>query len=157
MLSRTYNDMFEEIQKITALSETVPAEFKNRVFKVLLDSLTSNDVHTPYEEQILSLTDNGVLLKEFINRKNPQSNIERTFLFVFYLEKILKFEKIVIEYIETCYNLTGLEMPKSLSQNLRDIVSRYSYLKSERGGYKIDEEGYELYYKKFKDKNEDMI
>lgn len=153
MSSIKYSELYEEMQKIIRLSDSVPSEFKNRVFQTLLDSLLESERHNPYEEQIITLTKNGDLLREFINKKNPQSNIEKTFLFVYYLERILGLEKVVIDHIESCYSLTGFELPKSISQNLRDIVKKYRYLKSENNGFKISEEGDELYHNKFIDKS----
>ncbi len=71
----------------------------------------------------------GKSLKEFYAEKNPESNIERNTVFVYYLEKILNINDITADHIFTCYKEMGLKIPLNLRQSIFDTASsRYGYL-----------------------------
>lgn len=140
--STPFEEMFNATQKIIELVDKVPSEYKSDVFKALFDSYKQSGFINVYEEELSKLTQNGQILKEFIKEKRPQSNIERSLLFVYYLSKKLKIEEICIEQIEACYKLSGLETPGNLAQNIRDASSfRYGYIKSEKGGFVATDKG----------------
>lgn len=67
-------------------------------------------------------------LKEFFEKNFPNTNIERNTVFVYYLQKTLRRDKITIEHIFTCYKEIGLMIPGNLKQSIVDTSSRYGYL-----------------------------
>lgn len=137
--------MYNKISKIVELVDKVPSNLKDEVFLTLLNAAKSDNANNLYENEIIKLTENGKLLKEFVKQKKPQSNIERTLLFVYYLEKKRGLEVVDAEQIEECYKLAGIDIPGNLSQNLRDTSSsRYKYIKSVRGGFKVTPKGEEF-------------
>lgn len=158
MTNDNYIHYFIEIQKIKNLSEEVPSEFKNKVFKLLFDKLTENESRSPHAERILSLTGNGKMLRDFMEKKHPQTNLDRSFLIVYLLDKIMGIDKITVDCVEACYQILGYEIPKSLYQNMRDLVTRYAYLQSDGGNYRIDEDAGEKYFRqKFREKDDAII
>lgn len=83
---------------------------------------------------------NGVSqsLKDFVNEKKPGSNVQKTAVFVYYLQNILKVEEISIDHIFTCYKTLGYRMPNNLQQNLADTCSsRYGYTSRKDGKYSM--------------------
>ncbi len=142
MKSSAFDDIYNKTLKIIDIVDKVPSEHKNEVFKALFDIARTDKKCDTYLEEINKLTQNGNLLKDFIKNKKPQSNIERTTMFVFYLQKELKMTDICNELIEACYNASGLQLPGNLAQNVRDASSgRYRYIKSDRNGITLTEKG----------------
>lgn len=79
----------------------------------------------------LDLSGKGTIdqsLKNFVAKKNPKTNIQKTTVFLYYLQHILNIEEITIDHIFTCYKNMGYRMPNNLPQNLNDVCgSRYGY------------------------------
>ena len=81
---------------------------------------------------------NGQSLKDFVADKTPSSNIQKTAVFVYYLQHILKVEEVSIDHIFTCYKTLGYRMPINLQQNLSDTCSsRYGYISRTDGKYSM--------------------
>lgn len=77
-------------------------------------------------------------LKDFVGEKNPSSNVQKTAVFVYYLEKIMNIEEITIDHIFTCYKTMGYRVPNNLPQNLTDTCSsRYGYISRKDGKYSM--------------------
>lgn len=77
-------------------------------------------------------------LKEFINEKNPSSNVQKTAAFVYYLETIMNLDEITIDHIFTCYKAMGYRIPQNLPQNITDTCSsRYGYVSRKDGKYSM--------------------
>lgn len=142
MSSNKFNESYEMIEKIIKILDEVPAKSKDDVFKFLFEAAKEggNEKET-CKELILRLSQGKKSLQEYINEVKPNSNIERTLLFVFFLEKI-KVNSITSNYISVCYELASLDEPGNLAQNLRDACStRYGYLENEQSYYKVTERG----------------
>lgn len=137
-----FDEMRKKMLQIIDIVDKVPSGLKEEVFKTLLDTAKLCDSRNAYEEEISKLTDNGQLLKAFIKDKKPQSNIERTLLFVYFLKEKLELDEVCLEEIEACYKLSELDVPGNLAQNLRDTSSsRYGYIKLENGGFVVTNKG----------------
>ncbi len=142
------NDKFEElflkINKIVELIDKIPSEFRSEVFQTLFDAAKEGNIQDMYREEILKLSEHRQSLKEFISVKRPVSNIERSLLFVFYLEE-LGVRNITAKHISACYEISELNPPGNLMQNLRDACSaRYAYLTSEQNYFHTTQKGKEF-------------
>ena len=92
----------------------------------------------------LNLTPNsGTTLQEFIDQKKPKSNVEKTAVFVYYLQNYLHEAGITMDHIFTCYkSITSYKIPENLQQNLTDTASsRYGYLDRKDGKYMMSTRG----------------
>lgn len=137
-----FDDICEKILQIIDIVDKVPSGLKEEVFKTLLEAAKLCDDKNMYAKEIAQLTDNGKLLKAFIKEKKPQSNIERTLLFVYFLKEKLGKDEVCLEEVEACYKLSELDTPGNLAQNLRDTSSsRYGYIKFENGGFIVTDKG----------------
>ena len=77
-------------------------------------------------------------LKDFVGEKNPSSNVQKTAVFVYYLEKFMNVEEITIDHIFTCYKNMGYRVPNNLQQNLTDTCSsKYGYISRKDGKYSM--------------------
>jgi hypothetical protein len=68
----------------------------------------------------LSGTDTVSALKDFYKEKKPASAQECNVVFIYYLKKMLKIDKVGIEHVYTCYKAVGTKVPGRLYQNLLD-------------------------------------
>lgn len=81
-------------------------------------------------------------LNAFVTEKNPLSNIDRSTVFVYYLENLLKVSEVTIDHVYTCYKELGLRVPGNLQQNLTDIASsKNGYLNRKDGKYTMTIKG----------------
>lgn len=73
-------------------------------------------------------------LKNFIEGKKPASNVQRTTLFVYFLQNKLGLSDITIDHIFTCYKNIGVRVPNNLPQNITDACSsRFGFLDRNNG------------------------
>lgn len=73
-------------------------------------------------------------LKEFYNEKSPKTTIEKSTVFIYYMEKIKGINDITIDHVFTCYKHVGERVPANLDQNLRHISSsKYGYIDKTNG------------------------
>lgn len=80
----------------------------------------------------------GKSLKEFVEEKKPSTNIERTPVFIYYLQNTLQITDITIDHVFSCYKDIGVRLPQNLQQNLNDIASsKYGYIEVNGGKYKL--------------------
>ena len=87
----------------------------------------------------------NISLKEFLNAKNPRSNVQITTVIVYYLENILNIDEITINHVFTCYKNAGYRIPNNLVQNLTDSCSsRYGYLTRKNGRFSLSVKGSNL-------------
>lgn len=66
----------------------------------------------------------GSSLRTFFDEKSPNSAMEMTTVFVYYLEKIAHANPITLDHIYTCYKEVGKKVPTALKQNLLDTAHR---------------------------------
>lgn len=86
----------------------------------------------------LDLSGKGVdkSLKDFVAEKKPTTNIERTTVFVYYLQNTLQLTDITIDHIFSCYKDIGVRLPQNMQQNLTDTASsKYGYIQGNDGIY----------------------
>ena len=77
-------------------------------------------------------------LKDFMEEKNPSSNVHKTATFVYYLQMILGIDGITIDHIFTCYKSMNYRIPNNLQQNLTDTSSsKYGYINRKDGKYSL--------------------
>lgn len=75
-------------------------------------------------------------LKDFYEKKSPDTNLKRNAVFAYYLKEILELGKpITIDHIYTCYkSIDALRMPKNIFQSISDAGSRrYGFLDTSDG------------------------
>lgn len=72
----------------------------------------------------LSGTDDIPSLKNFYKDKSPVSAQECNAVFIYYLKKMLKVDKVGIEHVYTCYKAVGAKVPGRLYQSLVDTQNR---------------------------------
>lgn len=79
----------------------------------------------------LDLTSSGGKdsLRDFYNKYETTSNLERNLVFVYYLQNIREIESITINHIFTCYrNIPDLKAPGHLKQSVIDAASKKGWL-----------------------------
>ncbi len=144
MKNEQFDDLYLKISKIVEIVDKVPLEMRDEVFRKLYETAVGQSEEESLVDVILKITENGQLLKEFLISKNPQSNIERTLLFVYFLNK-QGLTAITMKHIAACYELCEITAPKNLQQNLRDNCSaRYQYLKNVQNSYYVTPKGFEF-------------
>lgn len=79
-----------------------------------------NETYQQNASLILWKIDDRVDLKQFYIDKNPSTGYECNVVFVYYLQKIVKTEKITPQDIYTCYKHVERRYPTALRQNLID-------------------------------------
>jgi hypothetical protein len=68
-------------------------------------------------------------LRDFYGKYEVKTNLERTLIFVYYLDQVRGIVGININHIFTCYrNIDGLKIPGHLKQNLLDTSSKKGWL-----------------------------
>ena len=68
-------------------------------------------------------------LRDFCGKYKVKTNLERTLVFVYYLQHKKSIAEININHIFTCYrNIDGLKIPGHLKQNLQDTSSKKGWL-----------------------------
>lgn len=68
-------------------------------------------------------------LRDFYARYEVKTNLERTLVFVYYLQHVRSISNIGIDHVFTCYrNIEGLKIPGHLKQNLLDTSSKKGWL-----------------------------
>lgn len=73
-------------------------------------------------------------LIDFVTEKQPKSNVQKTTVFVYYMQKILNISSITIDHIYTCYKELGVKVSENLDQNLRDCSSsKFGYIDYKSG------------------------
>lgn len=78
----------------------------------------------------------GQSLKDFVSEKKPSTNIERTAVFVYYMQNTLSIPEITMDHVFSCYKDIGVRFPQNLPQNLNDTASsRYGYIENDNGKY----------------------
>jgi hypothetical protein len=79
----------------------------------------------------LDLTSSGGKdsLRDFYNKYETTSNLERNLVFVYYLKNTREIESITINHIFTCYrNIPELKAPGHLKQSVIDAASKKGWL-----------------------------
>ncbi|MEL7655974.1 MAG: hypothetical protein AAGU75_08710 [Bacillota bacterium] len=107
-------------------------------------SRKKGSVKQPQLLKDLDLSGKGVnkSLKDFVNEKKPSSNIERSTVYIYYLQNELQIAEITIDHVFTCYKDTGVKYPQNIIQNLSDISSsKYGYIETTNGKYKMSISG----------------
>lgn len=67
-------------------------------------------------------------LRAFYNEKKPNSGFERNLVFVYFLKKELKIDKVDENMIYTCYKFVNIKVPIALRQNLVDTTYNKKWL-----------------------------
>lgn len=141
MKNEQFDDLYLKISKIVEIVDKVPFEMRDEVFKKLYEIAIGQTEEESSTDVILKLTENGQALKEFLISKNPQSNIERTLLFVYFLSK-QGLTAISMKHIAACYEICEIAAPRNLQQNLRDNCSaRYQYLQNVQNNFYVTQKG----------------
>ena len=84
-------------------------------------------------------------LKQFVESKKPQSNIEFNAVVIYYMQKILNKEKVSIDDVYSCYKDMSRKVPNALKQSLTDTSSsKYGYIAVNNNFYSIPVKGENL-------------
>ncbi|WP_100489196.1 hypothetical protein [Sporolactobacillus pectinivorans] len=88
----------------------------------------------------------GFTLQQFLDQKKPKNNMQKTTIFVYFIENYLNEKEITIDHIYTCYkSIASYKIPENLQQNLTDATgSRYGYLIRKDGKYTVSTIGINL-------------
>lgn len=119
--------------------ESTPLEEKTAPNKKL-NKTRKKIIKQPQLLKGLDLSGNnaGKSLKEFVSDKKPNTNIERTTVFVYYLQNILQSTEITIDHIFSCYKNIGVRLPQNMQQNLNDTASsKYGFIEVNNGKYTV--------------------
>lgn len=101
-------------------------------------SRKKNNNKQPQLIKNLDLSGGGInkSLRDFVAEKKPTTNIERTPVFVYYLQNTLQLTEITIDHIFSCYKDIGVRLPQNMQQNLFDTASsKYGYIEVNNGNY----------------------
>lgn len=141
-----FDDLYSKLSQIMDIAEKVPSEIRSEVFIDLYHAIKDDSKYNLYKDEIARLASEAQSLNTFIFSKHPTSNIERSLLFVCYMEMI-GLKTITSKHISACYELCSINEPGNLPQNLRDACSsRYGYLESiSQNCYRSTNKGRELF------------
>ena len=68
-------------------------------------------------------------LRDFVKKKQPKDNQERSALFVYYLGKVAGIDAITCDHVYTCYkDISGLRVPADLPAQLCVVASRKGWI-----------------------------
>ena len=135
-IDKSLNDESPKVENVESSVQITSSKAKNRKKNVQTTGQLLKD---------LDLSGRGVTnqkLKDFVAQKNPKTNIQKTAVFLYYLQHIMSIEEITIDHIFTCYKNMGYRMPDNLHQNLSDICSsRYGYANRTDGKFSMTVRG----------------
>lgn len=77
---------------------------------------------------------NALSLKDFYNKYDTKTNMERNLLFIYYLKQQLKRENVTIDDIFTCYKEVKARVPKQLYQSLIDTKNNKGWIDTKNTG-----------------------
>ena len=103
--------------EVEAKGQEVKATKRKRVTKV-------GESYKLVPDLNLSGTDDIPSLKDFYKEKNPASAQECNPVFIYYLKKMLKIDKVGIDHVYTCYKAVGAKVPGRLYQSLVNTQNR---------------------------------
>lgn len=142
-----FESLLSAVNKINEVVSRAPVSVQDELYRILLAAYQNDNDSEDIKQRINEETENGKLLKEFLHEKSPNSNIERSLLFVYFLSHKAKNPIINInaEHIQYCYSLCELTPPKNTVQSLRDCSSsRYRFLKWVQNHYEVAPRGLEF-------------
>lgn len=102
-----------------------PRRTKNGVAK------TSNKRKESYQivkDLVLSAKGEKQSLRDFYSGKSPSTAMERSAVFVYYLQKVAGAKNIGVNHIYTCYKDVNEKVPGALRQSLLDTSSRKGWI-----------------------------
>lgn len=128
----SFDDLYNKLENALRLSEQYPETNRDFVLRLLLDKIHEESMSGKASTDQGLSKDKADEIKMFLRKMNPQSNIERTLVFTYYLEEKLKMKAIRTEDIALCYELAEImDKPKNLQQNIHDCSSkRYGYIRT---------------------------
>lgn len=68
--------------------------------------------------------------RDFVEEKNPTSQMEQVTVSVYYLKKILDLENVTADYVYTCLDHADLRIPNDLPQIIRNTASRKGWVET---------------------------
>lgn len=98
--------------------------------KVNAKSKSSSDITGTLLKDLNLMNDGSTeSLRDFFRKYEAKTNLERTLIFVYYLEQLRGISGININHVFTCYrNIDGLKIPGHLKQNIADTSSKKRWL-----------------------------
>ncbi len=103
--------------KVETKGQEAKAEKRKRITK-------GGETYKSVPDLKLSGTDDIPPLKDFYKEKSPTAALECNAVFIYYLKKMLKIDKVGIEHVYTCYKAVGAKIPGRLYQSLADTQKR---------------------------------
>lgn len=125
------------------ISEIAPkdSEKESSVEKKIRKKNSSKEIYQINKDLNLSPKDKA-FLKQLVEFKKPQSNIEFNAVVIYYMQKILNIESISIDDVYSCYKDIGRKVPNALKQSLTDTCSsKYGYIAVNNNSYSISVKG----------------
>lgn len=128
----SFDDLYGKLEIALRLAEQYPETNRDFVLRLFLDKIHEECANSNISKDRTLSIDKAEDIKAFLKKMNPQSNIERTLVFTYYLEEKLHMNAIRAEDIAKCYELAEFaDKPKNLQQNIHDCSSkRYGYIRA---------------------------
>lgn len=127
-LTNLFNQSVGKISNENATSATGHKTLKRSKKRVTEKKEKRSVAGQPKVDRSLDLSGNETVpsLKNYLERYQPKTNVERNLVFVSYLEEQIELDSITIDHVWTCYYYSDLKFPGNLKQSLYDT----SFVKS---------------------------
>ncbi len=140
-----YEYLKVQTEQLTEMLKSIPPSCQEEVFLTLFRALKNSKQEQSVEDEIRNHTNDGKDLLDAISSKEPSSNLDRTLVFAYVMDKS-GIKKISMKHVECCYSICDLKVPGNLVQNLRDASgSRYRYLDFVQDHYEITKRGIDIF------------
>lgn len=117
-----------QAQQSSAAKQSAKPKKKTNPSKPKTKSSSSNS-GTLLKALDLTASDGAESLRDFYNKYEASSNLERNLVFVYYLQNLKEIESININHVFTCYrNIPDLKAPGNLKQSIFDTGFKKGWL-----------------------------
>lgn len=132
-VEKLYNDYKEQLTKKSSPRKKNGNTTKSLGGKSSTPKGKSSSSDEPKIVDDLNLTggEGKKSLRQFYTEYEPSTNYERSLLFIYYLDQILKLKPLTVDAIFTCYNnIPKLKKPAALNQSMIELKGSKGWLKS---------------------------
>lgn len=140
-VKKVYNDHKDKLDNLKSIPKTSPTTTKgfsdskkdmvSKPPKNISRSKRKKSNGTPSLNKDLHLEkgDRESSLKDYYDKMNPTTNLEKNLIFVSYLEDVADMENIGLNQIYTCYRSVDTKIPTAFKQSIADTSSKkYGWL-----------------------------
>jgi hypothetical protein len=115
------------VKQVSGVVPAIPAKVEAKGQEAKAEKrkkITKGETYKTVPNLNLSGTDDIPPLKDFYKEKSPAFALECNAVFIYYLKKMLKIDRVSIEHVYTCYKAVGVKVPGKLYQSLADTQRR---------------------------------